>query len=231
MPETSLCTVNFKVVQKKMTGGHFTSSRSISSILGRVPYIAWLKPEAAIKACRFRYLFLTCTQVNTIWQYTHVWSTMYLSHRHRSVLQICYDSRLYIPPLSLYTNRWNLSVILNLNWHKMANFSMKNYPVLALLALVVLILGGILEIVAIASPYWVNMHEQTLGNAGHFGLWVGCQTSILFTRCAKEYLIVEGKFGFIQLFTSCRVGVGKTLLAIRPYWILCMKERFRLFWI
>lgn len=47
---------------------------------------------------------------------------------------------------------------------------------LAFIAIVVLILGGVIEIIALASPYWIVYHDAPIvGNIGHSGLWLLCK--------------------------------------------------------
>lgn len=46
---------------------------------------------------------------------------------------------------------------------------------LAFVSIIVLILGGVIEIIALASPYWLLVHSVTLGNIGHSGLWLICK--------------------------------------------------------
>lgn len=57
-------------------------------------------------------------------------------------------------------------------------------------AIVVIIIGGIVEIVALATPYWTLSSTQSLGNIGHSGLWLNCkrtQATVVTTVSCSSY--------------------------------------------
>lgn len=73
----------------------------------------------------------------------------------------------------------------------------RKISLIGLAAIVVLILGGILHIVALASPYWhvtsaVLYNGQTL-RLGNSGLWVECFSWVGATKCQAPSIGDEGK--------------------------------------
>jgi len=55
-------------------------------------------------------------------------------------------------------------------------------------AIVIIILGGIIEIVALVSPYWNLTYAPLVGKIGHTGLWLSCKrvvSTVLTTSCSR----------------------------------------------
>lgn len=73
----------------------------------------------------------------------------------------------------------------------------RKISLIGLAAIVVLILGGILHIVALASPYWhttsaLLFNGKTL-RVGNSGLWVECIATTGVTTCGSPVIADEGK--------------------------------------
>ncbi|KAJ8307202.1 hypothetical protein KUTeg_015286 [Tegillarca granosa] len=50
----------------------------------------------------------------------------------------------------------------------------RKIPVLAIIAIIVIIISGILQLIALATPYWHTIYSRGDVRAGHGGLWHGC---------------------------------------------------------
>lgn len=73
----------------------------------------------------------------------------------------------------------------------------RKISLIGLAAIVVLVLGGILHIVALASPYWhvtsaLLFNGQTL-RVGNSGLWVECIATTGVTTCGSPVIADQGK--------------------------------------
>lgn len=73
----------------------------------------------------------------------------------------------------------------------------RKISLIGLAAIVVLILGGILHIVALASPYWHTtsalLFNGKMLRVGNSGLWVECIATTGVTTCGSPVIADEGK--------------------------------------
>jgi hypothetical protein len=75
----------------------------------------------------------------------------------------------------------------------------RKISIIGLVAIVVLVVGGILQIVALASPYWHQTYADLYGtqtsrlHIGNSGLWVECITWRGATTCITPEISDAGK--------------------------------------
>lgn len=74
----------------------------------------------------------------------------------------------------------------------------RKISIIGLVAIVVLVLGGILHIVALASPYWHQTYADLYGGTarlhiGNAGLWVECISWRGATTCISPGISDEGE--------------------------------------
>lgn len=92
----------------------------------------------------------------------------------------------------------------------------RKISLIGLAAIVVLILGGILHIVAIASPYWhvtsaILYNGQTL-RVGNFGLWVECLSTTGVTACNSPGIADDAWMGAVRAMAILGMLTGSGAL-------------------
>ncbi|XP_069120020.1 uncharacterized protein [Argopecten irradians] len=92
--------------------------------------------------------------------------------------------------------------------------SFKKFSVLALIAIALLIFGGILHIIALATPYWHFTYEATFGRVGHYGLWVGCKYFLTTVSCSSEYINPPGWMQGVRAMDVLGMLLGTTALVL-----------------
>lgn len=99
----------------------------------------------------------------------------------------------------------------------------------AFVACVILIIGGIIEIVALASPYWNLTYAATFGKIGHIGLWLICkrvQAAVLTTSCVGYDDIVPGWVVAVRALNVIGLMFGSGALVSMGLFTFLNSERY-----
>lgn len=101
----------------------------------------------------------------------------------------------------------------------------KGIPVLVLVGLSLLTLGGLLHIIGIASPYWTTISFSTLqtqdNNGGHHGLWLECSiVSLLQTVDCTEHKDVQGFVVATRALTILSLLLGILCILVTGLWFV-----------